>query len=303
MSARFFTPILTIAWLTASSTAAAEAPHRFSGEISAGLQYDSNVTIDEIDRVSHVGDIAAVLEAQIGWKAPVGQATDLSFNYDLTQTRHQDFTAFNLQSHAASAQLDHHFGGVTASLNGRYVRNFLAGNGFSSTHQVAAILSRNFGTTYQLRGAYARSERTYDGRPQRDAVNQTLSLDGYYYLSGAANYLSAGVRHSNETANASPFSFDSNALRLKAGRKFRWQAHVVTGQLTWQYEDRRYEGVTASIGAARHDRRTGLLGHLEMAIGHRLTLSTDYAAGDYASNLPSADYGQQVATVRIGAAF
>ena len=282
-------------------TATAEPIH---GEITVGRLYDSNVTIDEIDRVSHVGDIATLLEAQAAWKTPLAYGSELRLSYNLTQTWHDDFSAFNQQIQSVIADLSRDFGPVSTGLTWRHTRSRLNGRDFSTGNQFVAAAGRTFGPKFQVRGSYSWTDRSYDGRAQRDAVSQAVAVDGfYYYVRGAANYVSAGLRHNREDAQAAQFSFDGDAIRMRTARRFRWQKQIVTGQLAWQYEDRRYDGVTASIGAPRHDRRSSASARLEAPFGDGFSVAGEFAVSDYDSNLPSADYSQQIASIRVSKDF
>ncbi|MBW8881590.1 MAG: hypothetical protein JF615_09255, partial [Asticcacaulis sp.] len=80
-----------------AASASAEPPRPWSAEMTVGRQYDSNVTIDEIDRVSHVGDLATLAEAQGAWRLHPMRNTDLRLNYNLSYVLHDDFAAFNQQ--------------------------------------------------------------------------------------------------------------------------------------------------------------------------------------------------------------
>ena len=63
-------------------------------ELSAGMEYDSNVSIEAIDANTSAGDYAALLDADFGYKAPLGKDTELSLSYGVSQSLHEKLTVF-----------------------------------------------------------------------------------------------------------------------------------------------------------------------------------------------------------------
>ena len=62
---------------------------------SAGLQYDDNVTIDEVDQTSEVGDEALLLGLSASYRLPVGAPWTLEAGYDFSLTDYRDLSQFD----------------------------------------------------------------------------------------------------------------------------------------------------------------------------------------------------------------
>ncbi|WP_040308480.1 surface lipoprotein assembly modifier, partial [Asticcacaulis biprosthecium] len=296
---RAWAPCLFLAVL-AGPAFAAESPSPLSAEISAGIGYDSNVAIDEIDQVSRVGDTTAELDAEVEYSKPLGARTTAKFSYHLSQTLYQQYDAFNLQTHIATADLRHDFGSWDGSLTYRHIEARVDGDSFLTMNQISPSASRRFGKSFMVRGSYTYSDKSFRGRPTRDGRNDAVAVDGYVFLKGSDSYVSGGLKVAHEDAADDVFSYDSQSLKLRGVRKLTLGRTRLETQLSWAFEDRSYVGALPAIGEPRHDRRSVLSANVEMPVGRRGYFAVELESGNYDSNLPSADYSQGVATARLG---
>ena len=63
----------------------------YYAELGAGAEYDSNVTLDELDLTSNESDYGFTLDVSAGLKKPFTTSTDLSLSYDFSQTNYKEF--------------------------------------------------------------------------------------------------------------------------------------------------------------------------------------------------------------------
>jgi len=289
---------------TAMASEATPAPKSsVSVELKAGLESDSNVSVSEIDNVTNVGDVAALLEVGLAYQASLSSKTGLRLGYDFSQSAYQDFKAFDLQTHLAAVELTRKFGDIDTGVAYRYIHAALDGNAFLTMQQISPSASVMIGKKAMVRGAYTYSDKTFDGRPTRDAHNHAGTADLYYFFKGSDAYVSGGVKVARETAQDNQFSYASGGMKLRGVRRFTALGRKISTQLVWQGEDRKYKGITPAIAAARHDRRSVISASAEIALVSSVFAVISYETGVYTSNLASADYDQQVASLKVGTRF
>ena len=109
----------------------------FEFEVGTGLEYDSNVSVIDIDLNTASGDAAAVLNAGIDFKKQLGKETKVKLGYNFSQSLHFDFTGFDIQTHRATVGLNHDFGAVTGEVNYIFVYSTLGGTGFLTFQRVS----------------------------------------------------------------------------------------------------------------------------------------------------------------------
>ena len=54
----------------------------FSAEVAVGAEYDSSVSVEEVDATSGESDHAIILDLELGMDQQINERTDLSLSYD-----------------------------------------------------------------------------------------------------------------------------------------------------------------------------------------------------------------------------
>lgn len=70
-----------------------------SGAVSLGYEYDSNVSVDELDRNSSVGDGGVLFAADISLDHDLTDKTSASASYGYSRIDYQDFDFLNRETH------------------------------------------------------------------------------------------------------------------------------------------------------------------------------------------------------------
>ena len=86
-----------IAWVAAAPVIAAGT--EFSAEFGLGAEYDSNVSVDELDATSNESDYAYIADADLGLDQQLGEKVDLSLNYNVSQTNYDRFERLDRTTH------------------------------------------------------------------------------------------------------------------------------------------------------------------------------------------------------------
>lgn len=289
--------------VSAPALAAGSDGPRFDAEIAIGGEYDSNVSVDAVDTTTGSGDVAALLDVDLGFRTSVARETDWRVGYSFSQSLHQDFDDFDLQSHIVSSDLSHDFGAITVGGAYRYIDTRLGGDRFLEMNQLSPYFTAMLTKKVMLRGDYTYTDKEFVNRSDRDAKNRAGSLDLYYFINGSKTVLLAGYKYADENAQAAQFDYKAHNFRLRMTQKFALGSEDATLRLGWRYEKRDYSGITPSIAAKRDDRKHRLQAELEVPISKIFFVGAEYEYADYKSNLPSADYRQNVASLKVGARF
>ncbi len=259
-------------------------------EVAAGIQYDDNVSVDELDTNINVGDFAAVFDLDLGYEHSFKQGTELDLGYSFSQRAYFEETDFDLQLHTGSVNLKHNFEqlDVGASFYATHAR--LGGDGFLDILQYSPYVTSFLTKKIYIRGAYAYRDKTFDNNPDRDADVHVLEADVYYFLDGVREYFVTGYRYENENTIADQFDFDGHTFDLRYARRFNIGEQAMRLRADWRYEIRNYDSITPSIGEIRDDDRHRLRARMELPLNKRWDLLFEYQYRNYSSNLPGADY-------------
>ncbi len=275
----------------------------FSVDVSAGVEYDSNISVNEIDSSTGADDFAAVLDADLEFETELGEDTEFGLGYSFSQSLHADFTNFDIQSHFASAELSHDFGEFDVGAAYRFIYTRLGGDGFLVMQQVSPYLTKFFGKKLFMRADYTYTDKDFENRIDRDAAVHAGGADIYYFLNGVNTYFVAGYKYEDEDAIDPQFDFQSHNVKARLSQRFPMGERDAKLKLGWRYESRDYSSITPSIGAIRDDSRHRFQAELEIPITDSVYTSLEYEYSDFTSNLPSADYTQNLAGARLGIRF
>lgn len=278
---------------------AAERAREWKFELGAGGEYDSNVTVDEVDLSSGLGDQAVVLDLGVGVKQPFGSTSTFSLNYDLSQSSYREFSRVDRQTQILGADLGREIGRNNAGLSAYYVDSRLDGEGFLEFLRLSPSLSGFLARRWFARVAYVYSERRIADRPQRDADTHSGEFDLYYFHRGLRSYFNLGYRYRDEDAVAPELDFASHFLKLRYIRRIDFLERRLKAELALRYEQRDYRSPEPTIGEARDDGRLRIKADLEIPLLEHFAWQFYASYGDYASNLPRADFTQTIVGTRL----
>lgn len=271
----------------------------WSAEIGIGAEYDSNVSVDEIDTTINESDTATVIDAELGVSKPISDNVEFGLSYDISQSWYQEFDNLNRQTHIVGAELEVEVGKTDTGLSYYYINSRLDGDSFLESQRVSPYLSRFLSKKWYTRGAYVFSDKTLEERSERDAQFHAGEFDLYYFHRGLRSYFNFGIRYKDEDAESDEFDYQSGLIKMRYVRRFQLFSKLSRWELAWRYEDRDYSDVTPAIGDQRRDKRHRFKTDLEIPISNRTELSVYYKYGDYQSNLDRADYLQHVVGTRL----
>jgi hypothetical protein len=304
MAWRHLTASLSCATLVSLGAACAHAKSgnggpKFSAEVGAGIEYDSNVSVEEIDRASSESDQALVLEAGLQMQQQITANTDLRLTYDYSQNDYQEFSQVDRQTHIVGADVSLDMGKLNSGLSLFYIDSRLDGDAFLQLYRASPSISGFVSKKWFARGAYVYSEKQIEQRPLRDAQTHAGEGDLYFFYRGLRSYFNLGYRYREEDAEADQYDYQSHAVKMRYVQRFKLFSKLAKLELGWTYEDRDYQGITPVISAERADKRQRVKLDLEVPVTERAALQFYLGYGDYQSNYSPADYTQNIAGTKV----
>ncbi|WP_146004152.1 surface lipoprotein assembly modifier [Halioglobus japonicus] len=286
-----------IAWVAAAPVIAAGT--EFSAEFGLGAEYDSNVSVDELDATSNESDYAYIADADLGFDQQLGEKVDLSLNYNVSQTNYDRFERLDRTTHLVGADLGADLGAVNTGMALYYINAQLDGNDFLEYYRGSPYVSGFLAKKWFARGAYVYSDKTIAQNPDRDAESHAGEFDLYFFRRGLRSYFNAGYKFKDEDATAERYDYKAHNVKLRYIHRFDLWGDVLKMEFSWRYEDRDYSGITPSIDEERADQRHRWKIDMEYPLSERTLLQIYGGYSDYDSNFPRAAYDQHVVGTRL----
>lgn len=285
------------AWADKASDA--DFKRTWSAKAGAGREYDSNVSVSEVDVSSGESDFAWTADVGLGVNQSLGAKTDFSLNYDFSQSLYDDFSLVDRQTHIIGANLSRDLNQTKAGFSAYYIDSRLDGDPFLEYLRLSPSLSGFISRRWFARGAYVYSERNIDRRSDRDAETHSLEGDLYFFHRGLRSYFNVGYRYRDEDTVLDALAFTSHGVKLRYIRRFNIGNTQAKGEISWRYEERRYLAPDPVIDRKRADDRGRFKVDLAVPLGQRTVVKWYYSYGDFASNLPRADFTQTIMGTRV----
>lgn len=271
----------------------------FNAELSIGGEYDSNVTVDEVDLNSSQSDYALTMNAKLESHTPLPNETKLDLSYNYSQNWYSEFSEVNRQTHILGSSFELDMGKLDGGISLFYIDSRLDKENFLTFYRISPSITGFIAKKWFLRAAYFYSDKDIERSSQRDAVTNAGEFDAYYFRRGLRSYFNVGIQYKDEDANAEEFDYKSGNLKFRYIHRFDLFSRVATLELAFRYEDRDYTSPTPSIDENRSDQRQRWRIDLEVPVIERGAIEFYGAYGDYDSNLPRADYKQNIIGTRF----
>lgn len=213
-------------------------------------------------------------------------------------------TDFDLQLHTLSASVEREYGEIDTGLLYLYSRTFLGGDDFLDIHNITPSLGHAFSERWylSLRYSYQAKDFIQGSNDGRDATNNSFTIDNFLFFQDGKGQLSLGYRIEGE--NTSSDAFDYLGHFFHARLKLPISAAALAPynpvfRLGLEYSTKDYSSVTSSIGTERSDDRTSFTVGVEADVVKGVTAKLEYEKIEVVTNLPSADYDENVITLKL----
>lgn len=263
-----------------------------SGSVEAGMEYNSNLSIQELESASGKSDNAAILEAEIDLSWQPGESWNIDSGYSYSGSRYQDIDAYDLDLHLLYIDISRDLGFFTLGGNYYFADATLDLEGFLTLHQYSVYIGKLFQNRYYLRGALNAADKKFDTITERDADNQGFSLDAFWFFDEGRSSLMLGYTFEDEDTRADAFDYRSDSIRLQYNKRFSLASKNTRLKLQYRWQDRNYSSITPVINEPRDDQQQIAEAELRISLLDNVSLIGNLQRGNYTSNLPSADYSE-----------
>lgn len=286
--------------LLAVSVAGDAAETEFSGDIEVGYGYDSNVSVDDVDLNTNLGDQFSQLRFAGGFTRQPADDLKYTGNLTLSGKRYNRFNQFDGTLALASLSVAQDMDEVDLSASIRYIDYQLDNENFLSVAQIAPSISLFPDKKNHFRATYEFSDERYDRNADRDNTRHELGISYHHFMSGLRHYVNLQADWAQETATDRVFSNDAWQIRASYLRQFKAFSRDVRLKLGYRYQERDFDTrLNPLVGDFRLDQRHRYEVELNVPLNEHWSIETEALYSDYRSNLNAADYEQEVYQITL----
>ncbi len=154
---------LAVCW-SLSATASAEQektkPAKYSAEVGVGVEYDSNVSVEEVDATSGEGDYALTMDLSLEAEKGFTEKFEGALSYDFRQSFYDEFSEVDRQTHIFGADAAYRANSLDTGLSTYYIHSRLDGDKFLELYRVSPSVSGFLAKKWYARGAYVYSDKS-----------------------------------------------------------------------------------------------------------------------------------------------
>jgi predicted porin len=309
---RWLAAVFIVAGVPASAQAASVDAH-----VETGIEYDSNLNVDELDQASNKSDQALLLGAGAEASGQPLENLTLTGTYDFTSRRYESNDSFDQDIHLASVDLSYDIDSVTLGASHHYSYATLASEPFLDYNRTSVYLGKLIDDDVYVMGSLLSKRKSFENSEARDARTRGISLDSFFFSNQGRTLFVLGLDGDDENAASDAYDYQMLAGRTRLKHRFDVSGHENTVQVGLRYEARDYDEEISSAEApllplagpatmsseTRSDRI--LTVDLRWAVGLTdwLTTEAKVERTESRSSLDSADYDKTIASLTLRADF
>ncbi len=293
--------LLSCAVISTTNAIAAAPSTKF--ELETGAEYDSNLSVIELDKNSAEGDWSALANARLNSQWQASDTIKLKGGLGYSSKTYQDFSEFDLAIKQASADASYDFKALTLGVNYHYADAELDDQDFLTLQQRSLYVSHLINQKIFLRAAINDQDKKFPGISARNADNQSLAGDAFFFFNQGKTFFTLGLTGETEHAGANEFDYDGVNFRTSVNHQFLLWNKKNRLQLGYRYDQRDYSAETPAIEAKREDERRITTLEWQLETTKWLSLVGKVERGNYDSNLGSANYSETVSSLMLKASF
>ncbi len=236
------------------------------------------------------GDAAALVSADVDFKAIASKSLTLNLGYSYDGTFRQDIKDYDLDIHQARAGLAVKSGKASLNLDYRFAHIRLDGGSFLNLSHVSPSVSGFVSDKAYIRLGYSAMKKAYRTSEALDSETVTMSFDFYRLFGGRKGYIAVGLRQDHENATGPEYDYRARQANLRAMVSARLVGAPMKLRLSYAYGERDYKNETPAIGERREEKRSTYGVALDAPLTRRLTFKPSFRHIDRRSNLPLFDY-------------
>jgi hypothetical protein len=299
-----------------------------SGSISAEREYDSSVSLEQVDDISRESDYASKLKWALGGKWHVNDNVQFSTNYKGRQRVYDQFSEYDLEQHQLALSSKFTFSGIGYSYRYDGVIAQIDGENFLNFDQSTVAVDKLFDSSF-IRGFVSKNKKDFMQLKERNASATIVGLDSLVFYHQGKSHVSFNISMENETAQEKLYDNKTANVSMAYQHKFTEALLPTTWTNTVRYGYKRYDAFIISTTVAeeeesgfpinfppntstnnesqtdeaRVDGRTQFTTRLGIALNDWLEMKVEASYINNDSNYAPVDYSERVMSIGISAGF
>ncbi len=278
-----------------------DKPWKLSAGI--GIEYDDNITVDEQDLSSNLGDVVYKFDFSGGYKFVNTKKNIWEAGYSFFQSIHDDLTAFDLQSHTFSLNGSHKIKNLKLGARSNYSRTTLGNNDFLEIYSISPNVGFFLNPKLYTIVNYAYKYTHFFDIPSRDSQSHGLGLDNFYFFLEGKSYLLLSYRLERVNTRGDQFDFLGNFVTAKVKYPLQDLGLGTQMDLSYRFFIKDYNNITPSIGEERWDVRHAIQFEITQPVYKNLEAKLKYQYIRQESNLPTSDFKENIASLVFSLSF
>ncbi|MCU4677076.1 hypothetical protein N7931_15690 [Catenovulum sp. 2E275] len=272
-------------------------------DLESGVEYDSKLTVVELDQLKEEADIALkfAAKAKFNWQAT--QKLTVKGGYTYSNKDYKMYDEFDLIIHQLSAEANYDFSVIKLGALHYLSKAELAGEDFLNLNQSSLFLSKLMDNKHYLRFSINFTDKKLDDFSSRNSIGKGYSADYFLFENQAKSFFSISIHTDKQSADSTQFNYYEQGINTKMSHQFDRFSLPQKIQLSVSYWHRDYTEITPLIGRKRDDKKQGAELSWFINLNEYITLHNKLEYADYHSNLNTADYHEYLASIQVKAAF
>lgn len=272
-----------------------------NGKLKAGMEYQSNVNISELEQASGESDTATVLEGEINAAWQVSDNVRLDSGYSINDKRYRNTSAYDSRLQLAFIDASYAFDNLTLGSSVYLAQADLDGSDFLALNQFSVYAMHNLSDSWFIRPSVVYADKDFAQFESRDASNKSANIDSFWFFQQGQRFISLGATYEDEDTLDKAFSYRAKSMNIRLSNQFDLWHVVQKIQLGMKLTQRDY--ALAINDNKRNDIHQHIDAKWELNINSTFALLTSVEYGDYQSILTSADYDETRAGLMLQASF
>ena len=217
--------------------------------MSAGMEYDDNVTVSLQDLATGEDDFAYIFEFSGEYNFLETKKFELQAGYDLYQSLYHDLSEFDLQSHIFSLGGSYKFEKFDADVFTSYNRATLGGKDFMELYSIAPQIGFFPSERWFALIGYSYEDSHFFTDPARDGKSHSVGMDHFVFFMQGKSYLLFSYRFEDKNTRGDEFTYDGHFATLGVKTPLPiWNQKRYVQRLTYRYFYKDYSNITPSLG-------------------------------------------------------
>jgi tetratricopeptide (TPR) repeat protein len=271
--------------------------------MSAGMEYDDNVTISLQDLATGEKDFAYIFEFSGEYKFLKTKKFELEAGYDFYQSIYDTLSQFDLQSHIFSLGGTYKYQDFDVDVLTSYNRTTLGRDDFLEAVSIAPQVG-----FFPTERWYAILGYSFEGfkfftDPARDGESHSVGMDNFIFFMQGKSYLLISYRFEDKSTRGDEFVYKGHFATLGLKTPLPIFDQKGTFNMAYRYFYKDYRNITPSLGQERRDFRHTIQVGFSQPLYKWLQLNLNYEFIDSVSNLRSIDFTENIVSMSFSGTF